>query len=367
MVPTLDIERLAAVKASPAAWLPLALLAFGLIGVLWAGVPLAERMDGLKSFAKLAFIPLLFMHFSVSERTRCVLAGFLVSCTVLLAASLLPTVVPWLRWMWPTFYGIPVKNHISQSTEFVICLFVALHLGLAAARAGNWLKALGFAVLAALFAVDILYVIVTRTTMVVLPVLVIAFAVFHFQWKGVVTVVLLGVVAGMAVWMSSPYLRERVGAVVTNVRHYQPSGASTSAGERLEFWRKSLTMIADAPLLGHGTGSIEGQFRAAAVGSSGLSSEVAANPHNQTLAVGIQLGLAGIALLWAMWIAHLLIFWTDGTIAWFGFVVVAETVVGSLFNSLLFDFTEGWIYVVLVGVAAGALTRNKRSVGEAPP
>ena len=360
VVPTLDAERLAAVKASPAAWLPFALAVFGLVGVLWADVPLAERMDGLKSFAKLAFIPLLFMHFSTARRPHWVLTGFFVSCTVLLAASLLPTVVPWLRWMWPTYYGIPVKNHISQGIAFLVCLFVALHLGLLAARAGEWLKACALAALAALFAIDIVYVIVSRTAIAVMPVMVIAFALFHFRWKGIVAVALLGVVAGAAVWTSSPLLRARVGAVVTNAQQYQPSADSTSAGERLEFWRKSLTMIADAPLLGHGTGSIKGQFRVAA-GPSGLSSLVAANPHNQTLAVGIQLGLVGIAVLWAMWIAHLPLFWTNGTIAWFGLVVVVETIVGSLFNSMLFDFTEGWIYVVLVGVAAGAVARDAQA------
>jgi glycosyltransferase involved in cell wall biosynthesis len=32
--------------------------------------------------------------------------------------------------------------------------------------------------------------------------------------------------------------------------------------------------------------------------------------------------------------------------------------VGSLFNSFLFDFTEGWLYVLGVGVAAGMVRRQ---------
>jgi hypothetical protein len=36
-----------------------------------------------------------------------------------------------------------------------------------------------------------------------------------------------------------------------------------------------------------------------------------------------------------------------------GLVVVVQNVVSSLFNSHLFDFLEGWIYVLSVGVAGG--------------
>jgi len=94
------------------------------------------------------------------------------------------------------------------------------------------------------------------------------------------------------------------------------------------------------------------------VGQTGARGEVASNPHNQTFAVAIQLGLLGAAVLWAMWIAHFLLFRGAGLTAWIGLVIVTQNVVGSLFNSFLFDFTEGWIYVVGFGVAAGMLRRQ---------
>jgi hypothetical protein len=39
-------------------------------------------------------------------------------------------------------------------------------------------------------------------------------------------------------------------------------------------------------------------------------------------------------------------------------MVVAENVLSSLFNSHLFDFTQGWGYALGVGVAAGAVLRQ---------
>ena len=62
--------------------------------------------------------------------------------------------------------------------------------------------------------------------------------------------------------------------------------------------------------------------------------------------MAIQLGLVGAAVLWAMWIAHLLLFRGNGLAEWIGLVVVVQNIVGSLFNSHLFDFAQGWVYVV---------------------
>jgi hypothetical protein len=59
-----------------------------------------------------------------------------------------------------------------------------------------------------------------------------------------------------------------------------------------------------------------------------------------------------------MWISHLLLFRGPGTLAWIGLVIVTSNIVGSLFNSFIFDFTEGWLYVIGVGVMAGMVQRT---------
>ena len=160
-----------------------------------------------------------------------------------------------------------------------------------------------------------------------------------------------------AAWQTSPSLRHRVTMLQENVRNFDQKGPHTSVGGRLEYWRKSIIFIADAPILGHGTGSIREQFRRAAVDQTGIAAEIAANPHNQIFTVAIQLGLVGTALLLAMWIAHLLLFRGGGPRAAIGLIVVAQNVAGSLFNSHLFDFTQGWIYVWGVGVLGGMMLR----------
>jgi O-antigen ligase len=152
-----------------------------------------------------------------------------------------------------------------------------------------------------------------------------------------------------------------VTGIFTETEHYEQKNAITSSGERIAFWTKSLRFIESAPLFGHGTGSIPEQFQRAAVGQTGAQGEVSTNPHNQTFAVGIQLGLLGIVVLWAMWISHFMLFRGAGLLPWIGLVILTQNIVGSLFNSFIFDFTEGWLYVVGIGVAGGMIQRQPQA------
>ena len=44
--------------------------------------------------------------------------------------------------------------------------------------------------------------------------------------------------------------------------------------------------------------------------------------------------------------------------AWIGLLVVVQNIFTSLFNSHLFDFNEGWMYVLGVGIAGGMVLRK---------
>jgi hypothetical protein len=41
-------------------------------------------------------------------------------------------------------------------------------------------------------------------------------------------------------------------------------------------------------------------------------------------------------------------------------MVVVQNIIGSLFNSHLFDFSQGWGYVIGVDVAAGMVLRRPK-------
>jgi O-antigen ligase len=220
----------------------------------------------------------------------------------------------------------------------------------------QWKFATALAVLALAFLGDIFFVTTGRTALVVMPVLVLLSGFRHSGWKGIFAAGLAGCIIAAVVWSISPYVRERVMGIYSETVLYETTTEATSSGIRISFWKQSLHFIKSAPLLGHGTGSIGYLFDHDA-GDSGFISD---NPHNQTFAVGIQLGFLGMVVLWAMWISHLLLFRGPGLLSWIGLVIVTSNIVGSLFNSFIFDFTEGWLYVIGVGVIAGMVQRTAR-------
>lgn len=362
LLPTVDVGELGRELRTPAGFLPVLLWMLAAIGMLWADVSFAERIGGLGKFHRLLLIPLLLMQFRRSANGSRVLYGFFASVLALLLASFGLALIPGLPWRGAHQAGVPAKDYIFQSTNFLICAFALLGGVRTAARAQDWRRPAGLVALAALFLANIFFVVASRTAFVVAPVLLLLLGWREFGWKGLVGACLLGGFLGAAVWFGSPYLHERLTTSVAELQAYRASNATNSTSLHLEFLRKSLSFVETAPLIGHGTGSIPEQFQNATVGQAGVGSVTSANPHNQILAVAIQLGLVGAVVLLAMWAAHVMLFRGGGLTAWFGLIVVVQNIVSSLFNSHLFDFTSGWLYVFGVGVIGGMVSRERDKV-----
>ena len=368
LIPALNVGELGRSTRHPAAALPLVLGGLALIGVLWSVAPLRESLSSLESFAKLLMIPLLIFQFSRSGKGMKVAYAFLISCAALLVLSWLLTFFPAIPWRYARggTRGIPVKEYIIQSGEFLLCVFALAHLALDAWQKRQWRRAAVLAAGALIFFANIVFVATSRTSVIVFFFLALAFGFQRFRWKGAIAGALAACALGVLAAALSPYLRERVLNVIEEVDDYSQRDAETSTGYRLEFWKKSAHIIAQAPIVGHGTGSIEEMFRRDAVGKSGMSAAVTANPHNQTLSIGIQFGLLGVSVLFAMWIAHALLFCRPGLAASIGLAVVVQNVVSSLSNSQLFYFAPGWLYVFGVGALGGVVLRELQRSGPSP-
>lgn len=358
-LPTMDVGMLRRELTSAAGLLPVALWVLAAIGMLWADVTWAERLGGLGKFHRLLLIPFLLAHFRVSARGVFVVYGFFASVLLLLVVSWGLAVIPGLPWRGIHQTGVPVKDYIFQSTNFLICAFALIGYAGVEARARDWRSSLALIALAVVFLANIFFVIGSRTSFVVAPILLLLFGWRQFGWRGFVGAGFIGVLLGTAIWFGSPYVRERIDASLIELQYYRERNALNSTALHVEFLRKSVLFIEAAPIIGHGTGSIGEEFRHAALGQTGASAELVQNPHNQVFAVAIQLGVVGAIVLLAMWAAHLMLFAREGLMAWMGLVLVTNNIVSSLFNSHLFDFTSGWLYVFGVGVLGGMVLRER--------
>jgi O-antigen ligase len=359
LLPTLDLRAFLRLLARPACLLPLALFALAVAGTLWADSPWPERLHGISPLAKLLVIPFLLYHFERSQRGTWVFAGFLFSCALLMGLSWIVLFAPELKMTAAKNAGVPVKNYIDQSQEFALCMVALAPFVITFCKQHRYGMAAACAALVLGFFANMAFVVSARAALIYVPVLLIVFAFLHLSRRASALLFVGLVVAAMMVWFTSPYLRARIADISVEYREYQLN-IPASTGRRLEYWQKSLQFFADAPLIGNGTGSIRRLFGREAVGQTGLAAEVTANPHNQTLNVAVQWGLIGVVALYGMWLAHLLLFRGKGLANWIGLLVVVQNLVSSLLNSHLFDFVEGWMYVLGVGIAGGMSLQARR-------
>ncbi|MCW1991240.1 O-antigen ligase [Bradyrhizobium diazoefficiens] len=357
VTPTIDWRDYAYELTRPAFALPFALLLLALLGVLWSDGAWPDRLHAIKPVAKLVLIPPLLYHFSRSERGFQVCLAFLASCALLAVFSWVVLLNPAWKIAATASSGVPVKNYIDQSQEFTLCAFTLALPALTFWRGGRAIAATACLALILLYAINMVFVASARTALLYIPVLLALFAWKHLSRRAALVLLAGAVAASALAWTTSSYLRQRITDIAVEYRHGHEDISRASTAQRLTYWRKSLHAFTEAPLIGHGTGAIKRQFERAATGESSLDAEIVSNPHNQTLNVAVQWGLLGVALLYAMWIAQLRLFLGEGLAAWIGLVVVAQNIASSLLNSHLFDFHEGWMYVLGVGVAGGMVLK----------
>ncbi len=396
-VPFLDLRAFLQSLRRPIAVVPIAFFALALIGTLWSDAAWGTRFYAVFPTAKLLVLPVLFYHFERSERGVWVMVAFLASCTLMMILSWAVTCAPDLA-MKPAAdasRGIFVKNYIDQSQEFTLCAVALAYPVVQLLRAGKSWQAAALCAIGVGLVANMLLVVVSRTALVTMPLLLAGFGLLHLRLRG--NLLMLGAATAIAliawlvpfgtIWsrvapnvcgahpllrpemsaarqdmLTSPSIEWTVKTFSRDVQLYEKEQTPTSFGERFTYWKYALKFIADAPLLGHGTGSSKGLFEQASHQSDWAKGvRVFPNPHNQTMNVAIQWGMLGVVVLFAMWLVHLLMFRGGGFADWIGLLVVLQNVLTSVFNSHIFDFHEGWMYVLGVGVAGGMVLKSKAS------
>lgn len=375
LLSTIDPRGFIRFMRLPVCWLPVAVFALALLGTLWSAAPWSERIYAANPLAKLFVLPLLLYHFERSRRGTWILVSFLISCVLMMVMSFLVWYEPSLTLKqadvtggaYEPARGIFVKNYIDQSQEFALCAVALAYPIFHFFREGKIRQALLLCAVVLGLLANMLLVTVSRTALVTMPIMLAIFAALHLRWK-TSFMILSGIfLLALVAWTVSPSFRANTERFTSDYQMYKQSNQATSIGLRIEFWTKSLRFFSEAPVFGHGTGSTRGLFERAKTGPEALAqAQVISNPHNQTLAFAIQWGVIGVVILYAMWFAHLSLFRGEGMMAWVGLLVVAQNILTSLFNSHLVDFVPGWMYVLGVGVAGGAVLRARSQDAGSP-
>lgn len=357
---TMDRGRVLDTMRRPAAYLPVALVTLLLIGVCWSLLPLNTAITWVGPYTKLLLIPLVMASAFDERQALRIGYGFLAACLILLALSWASLLWPGGPWFWFKGQGIPVKDNAVQSECFGLCAF---GLGLAAIKIwnnGERRRAVAMFAVALLFFTNIFLIYLSKTGILVTMVLLGLFMLRVGGWR---RILLIGIPAfaiiAIALLMSAP-AQKRLAEMHADLQGFEGKQETLSTASRLDFWDKAARFVTEAPIFGHGTGSIRPLYQSVEAADPSPYGEAVADPHNQFLHVVLQVGLVGGIILVAMWIAHLRLFLEPDFVSTLGLAVVLQNIVGSLFNSHLSQVTQGMLYSLAVGLLGALVLHGRR-------
>jgi O-antigen ligase len=279
-------------RNTPLLWVPLALYALIVIHAPMSPAQPGAILEHLRKYARLVMLVLLFFLLEGHvHRQRLALNAF--------AAAMGVTVgLTWLRVFWPhpllggaangsAIFG----DHITQNIMvafFTLLAFVKVRQS--AGRAGR----LGWSLLMVLAILSITHQSVGRTGQILLFATWASYVVYTLRGKRLVLgmVVLIGAVA--VAYSSSDYLRGRFQQAVAEARNADADPAS-SIGHRLYNYKTTPRMIAEKPLLGHGTAAFH-QGICRFLDKPETCPTYERHPHNQFLFFAADHGVLGGAL-----------------------------------------------------------------------
>ena len=337
--------KYALIRKNPVAIAALVLCGIYLLGLLYGNVDKGALSDA-KTFL---LIPLMITLFQEERIRHYAWWGFLASMLLTLALSYLI----FFHFL-PSYLGMkigPIRPGTVQITSIAQNLFMAFTAFLLAVKARfadtRFLRVV-FGALSLLAAINVLFMVPSKTGQLVL-VLLIGYYLFDWlRWKGVVVAGLMIVlIAGLIYRMPTNAVHIRLSELVREYSEWQPDRAASvesATGQRMEFYYNSLKIIGENPLLGVGTGGFRNAYQRQIGNSPRVMTD---NPHNQYLLTAVELGLMGLAGLAILFIIQ----WCmaarlpRGQERMLAYAMLLAITTGCLFNSFLADHSEGLFYV----------------------
>jgi O-antigen ligase len=339
--------------------LALGLFILLLIGSAWSIAPEKEILQAIGKYAKLLLIPIgLALAWRDATLPRRALVWFLAGAAVLALSSYLV----WLNLMpsssrewWrigDATNAVAFKNHITMGVILGFSTLVCLNYCFYAASVRAKLSAIGAAIF---FAFPIIFLTQGRTGYVVLFVGLLALCALRFRanWKMLVASMLAAVVLFAGFYSVSDNFKTRTDHLVAEIKNYSSSQELNSSGIRLSFYRAGLQLLAEHPVLGNGTGSFPEGFAptAAKLWPPGHPFHLARHqPHSELVLFGVQLGAVGLIVYLSLLVSLAGAVRKNRSCETDNLLLMCVIFgTAAIFNSLLWDTTEGHWFTLLAG------------------
>jgi O-antigen ligase len=207
---------------------------------------------------------------------------------------------------------------------------------------------------------NLFFIVEGRTGQLIAVSLVLLFGVQRFTKKILLLTVLVMAIL-LALFLNFSDKASRMIEGVANTQAYLqpvPEQTESSMGQRYTFWEYSIKLIAEKPLLGHGTGSFAKEYERIAHNEHLISK----NPHNEFLMISVQLGLLGLSIyLGFLASQYYYAKKLPDKEKWLAQGVLLSLIVTSLFNSPLMDHTEGHWFASMIALCFASLQADVKA------
>lgn len=348
---------------NPAAVSVLILFCLYLIATVYSSGTFKESGTFLLKYAKLLIIPIIISVVKTKKIRDDGMRAFLFGAFILLGIS-------YFKWLGiiPMDLGLhdlpddsqgylAFKNRIAHNILMSFVMFMFFCKAYFEKTQWRWLW---FGV-ALLTLIDLMYLVGGRSGQII-ALSFILFLPIYFYGKKAYKYLLIAV---MSIFIFHKQLElllpERLLETDQEVSEHKSDKHLTSAGIRVEMYKNTLLMIKQSPLIGYGTGALRFEYNKLASTQDTLLKDVP-NPHNQYLLTFFELGIIGLTALFFMfyrfWEHSNIIGGSDKYAGMYLKGVVLTIAIGSLFNSLLLDATEGKFFCVLSGLLLSAYNQK---------
>ncbi len=336
-----------ALKGNWFAYATLGLFLMMCIGTVHSTGSREDILYQLHKYAKLLFMlpAITLMQEDVWRKRGLAAFGAAMLLTLVLSLASVILTVPFIRGTAVSFTEnhIVFRDHIAQN---LMMSFFALVLMAKGRFETTGSSRLTFYALGLLSIIDILFFVHGRTGYVSLAFNALVFVVLLSNARERTIALLAFALIAITAAQFSANFNTRINLAVTEYKE-QDEKKLSSIGQRVEFLKKGIQLIKERPIFGFGTGSYHKEFcRVADTQEWCLAGGF--HPHNQFIAFGVQLGIAGLlaylAFL-AVCVRQALALPSASRIMAVG--LVATLVADSIFHAPLFLIAEAAFFMLL--------------------
>lgn len=347
-------EKANIIIKNPTSLATLGLISAYVIGISYSSATIPESLKSIMHYHKLLIIPIIISTLTQEKYQNYALNGFLFS-------SIATMFISYLKWVGLIPHVDTGEGYIAFKNRIAGSIIMSFSMYLMLQKANNSPKKIKYLwIIASLLAMfDIAFLMNGRTGQLLMISLIIWFT-YETWGNKCIKYWIASIALGLIIIQTTPELpQSRLTNTQSEIENHNISGQQTSAGLRLEFYKNSLTLIKENILFGTGTGSFLNEYKNLAEQKNLISKDVV-NPHNQFLLTTEELGLIGLITLFLFWYIP----WLESKHLKPKFhkyalrALILTMCIGSLFNSLLFDASEGKFYCILAGVLLSSYNKS---------